>query len=438
MQYWYTYSGQGGHGVRKTNRNRFQSSLTCSVLMTGHRSRTTAAAWAILSASLLATVFFSILVKQGIDDDEQRQFGFSCDQITLKIQERLGAYALILRGGAALFAGSQSVDRHAWRAYVETLHPEESIPGVQGIGFAQVIPPDQLVGHVARIRSEGFPEYAVRPPGERAIYTSVIYLEPFRDRNLRAFGFDMFSEPVRRVAMERARDSGKVALSGKVKLVQETSEGVQAGTLMYVPVYRNDAAVSTVEQKRKALIGWVYSPYRMNDLMEGILANMTSQEGKVADLEIYDGSQAAPATLLFDSRVAQINARDSLTYQQRVIHINDHPWMLVFHRPATTSGISYTPAWFALIGGLALSGLLFGLMLAMINTRTNAVRIAAELTDEIRDREQLLKESETRFRSMADGAPVLIWVSGVDGLRNYFNPDFPLVQFPMEAISATL
>jgi PAS domain S-box-containing protein len=36
-------------------------------------------------------------------------------------------------------------------------------------------------------------------------------------------------------------------------------------------------------------------------------------------------------------------------------------------------------------------------------------------------REQLLKESESRFRAMADSAPVLIWVSGVDKLCNYFN-----------------
>ncbi|MDJ0556313.1 MAG: PAS domain S-box protein [Microcoleaceae cyanobacterium MO_207.B10] len=35
--------------------------------------------------------------------------------------------------------------------------------------------------------------------------------------------------------------------------------------------------------------------------------------------------------------------------------------------------------------------------------------------------ESALRESEERFRSMADSAPVLIWVSGVDGKCNYFN-----------------
>ena len=39
--------------------------------------------------------------------------------------------------------------------------------------------------------------------------------------------------------MEQARDSGQPAMSGKVKLVQEVGKQVQAGFLLYVPVYRN-------------------------------------------------------------------------------------------------------------------------------------------------------------------------------------------------------
>ena len=377
-------------------------------------SRKSAPAWAILCIGLLLTAFLSIHVKQGIDNDEQRQFGFSCDQIALKIEERIAAYASILRGGAALFTASPSVDRHAWRTYVETLQPDESVPGIQGVGFSQVITLDQLAGHVASIRDEGFPEYTVWPPGERAIYAPVIYIEPFLDRNLRALGFDTYSEPVRRAAMEQARDSGKAMLSGKVELVQETGKKVQSGILMFVPVYRSGASLSTVEQRRAALVGWVYIACRMNNLMDGILVNFTSREGKVADLDIYDGPQATFANLLFGSS----SNHNKLLDQQRTIDINGRTWLLIFHHSVI---VSYLPAWLALTGGLALSVLLFGLMFSIINSRTNAARLAAKLTEDIRGREQLLKESETLFRSMADGAPALIWTSGVDKLCNYFN-----------------
>ncbi|PZN82130.1 MAG: hypothetical protein DM484_06980, partial [Candidatus Methylumidiphilus alinenensis] len=246
-------------------------------------------AWVTLLVGLLLTVFASLQVKQGIDQERARQFAFVCDQVTLKIQDRLEAYALILRGGVALFAASKAVEREEWQAFVGNLRAWQSVPGAQGIGFSQVIPADRLAAHIAQIRSEGFPDYTVRPLGKRALYTSIIYLEPFRDRNLRAFGYDMYTEPVRRAAMQQACDTGEAALSGKVKLVQETETEVQAGTLMYAPVYRNGATVETVAQRRAALLGWVYNPYRMNDMMAGILGNWESREGKTVDLKIYDG-----------------------------------------------------------------------------------------------------------------------------------------------------
>jgi len=345
---------------------------------------------ATLVLSLLVTIFASFLVKQGIEQTAVGQFVFACDQVTLKIQERLGAYALILRGGEALFSASVSVERNEWQAYVEKLQAKQSVVGVQGIGFTQFIPADQLAAHIAKIRSEGFPDYTVKPPGERTAYTSIIYLEPFRDRNLRAFGYDMYTEPIRRAAMDQARDTGEAALSGKVELVQETGTDVQAGVLMYIPVYRNGAPISTVEQRRSALVGWVYSPFRMNDLMTGILADWVNHEGKTIELAIYDGREATPASLLFDSQPAGTADVPSLFYQQRTINFNGHQWLLVLDHTVKLSAIDFAPAWAVLAGGLALSGLLSGLMRSVINTRINADRIAEDLTTEIRQAQEKL------------------------------------------------
>ena len=364
--------------------------------------------FAVLAASLLATVFLSFQAKQSIELEAVDQFAFVCDQITLKIQDRLGAYELVLRSGAALFSESKVVDRQSFRSYIETLRAVKSVPGFQGIGFAPVIAADQLASHLAKIRAEGFPAYTVRPAGQRALYTPIVYLEPFNGLNLRAFGYDMYSEPVRRAAMEQARDTDRAALSGKVELVQETGANVQAGTLMYVPVYRHGMPVETIAQRRAALTGWVYSPYRMNDLMSGLLQGWENSLLKSIDLEIYDGPQATPATLLYDSQANHVPEVHSLFYQFRTISFNGHQWSLALDRTTSPSGINYTNAWATFFGGLALSCLLFGLVLAN-NTKARTICIAQEHAAELKRRTTALQESEFRLKFAIEGAGDGIW-----------------------------
>jgi CHASE1-domain containing sensor protein len=373
-----------------------------NAIPTGHPIRAAWRAWAMFAAGLLVTGVASLQVKQRIDLEAAHQLGFVYDHATLKIQERLNNYAQILRGGAGLFTASTSVERAEWRDYVAALHPEQSVPGLQGVGFAQLIAPGQLGAHIASIRQQGFPDYTVRPAGERPVITSIIYLEPFRDRNLRAFGYDMFSEPVRRAAMEQARDTGNVALSGKVALVQENAKDVQAGTLMYVPVYRQGVPAATLEERRQALLGWVYSPYRMNDLMHGMLGLRELTHEQTIDMQLYDGAQATPAALLFDSKPDHVPDAQAPFYQQRKVDFGGRQWLLVFDNSLDAEHLNYASAWFVLIAGCVISALLFGLMRSVNNTRASARRMADELIATIHFREAALERSNAELTRLGE------------------------------------
>ncbi len=337
-----------------------------------------------LALGLLATAYTALQVKSSIDKDAADEFAFVCDQITLKIEGRLSSYALLLRGCQGLFAASDSVSRKEWRAYTQAVRAGDPAPGYQGIGFSLWIPHDDLAAHVAKIRAEGFPDYKIRPPGERDDYSSIIYLEPFAERNLRAFGYDMFSDPVRRKAMERARDTGEPALSGKVKLMQEGDKDVQSGTLLYVPVYRRDAARTTLAERRSALVGWVYSPYRMNDLIGGILGDSDIRPGHLPRVRIYDGGEPFPSNLLFDSAPDAPAETDPRFLQERIIDFNGTLWLLVFTGNTVPVPADYVPAAITLLAGLIISGLIVGLLLA-IYKRSDAVEMAEDLAARIRD-----------------------------------------------------
>ncbi len=360
-------------------------------------------AWVILAASVILTIVVTFYMKTDVDVQAKREFIFACNEIRGKIDARLQAHEQILFAGAALFDASDKVTREQWRIFTQRLNLESNFPGIQGIGFALRIQPDRLAQHVKDISSEGFPDYNVRPKGDRDAYSSIIYLEPFLGRNLRAFGYDMLSEPVRSAAMERARDQNQAALSGKVVLVQETEADIQAGTLMYVPVYRRGMPTGTVEQRREALFGWVYSPYRMTDLMRGTLGGWDSQEGLRIRLQVYDGTRLSPDTILYDSQTARdMGSAPQFTEELQVI-FNGSLWTLRFTQTGgLVSLVGYAKVWLTLASGTIISFLLFGLTLSLLNTRFNAGQMADRLTAELR-------ATEERWQFALEGSRDGVW-----------------------------
>ncbi len=363
-------------------------------------------AWGLLVAGLICTVLASLYVKAGVEAAAQREFDFACNEIRLNISDRLAANAQILHSSAALFDASDTVTRAEWRAFTRGLQVDRQLPGTQGIGFARLIPREQLAQHVLGIRREGFPDYQIWPAGKREAYSAIVYLEPFSGRNLRAFGYDMLSETVRREAMERARDENVAALSGKVVLVQETGQEVQAGALMYVPVYRHGLPRETIEQRRAAIQGWVYSPYRMSDLMHGTLRGWdVKQKDREISLQVYDGDVVSASTLLYDSHSTGGNALTSPGQVTRLIPIETagHRWTLRFLRlgdPA--SAVGYGSVWLVLLGGTIINLLCFGLALSWLNTRANA----------------------RRTRTLVESLPQLVWTSLPDGRCDYLSPQW--------------
>ncbi|MCX7143850.1 MAG: CHASE domain-containing protein [Proteobacteria bacterium] len=359
------------------------------------------------SVALLISLAALVIVWQELAIRHERNlhdaFEFETQRITTKVRERMRAYAHILRSGAGIFAGSDKVKRDQWRAFVDKLDLGHSYRGIQGVGFSLLIPKTGLNDHIREIRRQGFPDYNVRPAGEREVYTSIIYLEPFTDRNLRAFGYDMFAESVRNEAMSRARDTGEVALSDKVELVQETSADIQAGLLAYFAVYKNGAMAQTREQRRAALLGWVYSPYRMNDLLTPVLES----ELRAIRLEIFDEGTASQNTLLFDNQhdspveTATDNTQAISSIQR--IEIGGRYWTLRYTAlPGYAEASTLSPLWNELLALSIIGVLLLGLTMAFINTRRRAEVIAHELTDSLR-------QSEERWKFALEGAGDGVW-----------------------------
>ena len=334
------------------------------------------AAWAVLAVSLCITLVSLTLSVHSLQVRARDRFEFEVQKASFAIAQRMQGYEQVLRGGVGLFKASEKVTRDDWHDYVENLQIDTYWPGIQGIGHTIMLSPAELDRHIAAVRKDGFPGYSVYPAGERAQLSSIIFLEPFTGRNLRAFGYDMFSEKIRREAMELARDNDSPAVSGRVTLVQEMGGNVQHGFLMYLPLYRKKMPITTVEQRRAAHYGYVYSPFRIEDLMRGILGPGVP----FIDFVLYDGPTLDKENVLYmeNKKPRDTPARFSTTTE---IKLPGRVWGARFESSQQLEAelSKATPIWIGL-GGLVLNGLLFYMTLSLSRSRIQATKDAAQLS----------------------------------------------------------
>ena len=291
---------------------------------------------------------------------------------------------------------------------------------LRDFGFAQLLRREGLAEHVRSIRAEGFPEYRVWPEGEREIYSSIVYLEPFAGRNPGSFGYDMLSEPVRRAAMERARDNDEATLSGKVILVGDNELETNPGSLMFAPVYRMGAPRTTVAERRTALVGWIFSPCRTADVMKGVLPNHGVPEHRRLHLEIFDGTEPNPATLLYDS-ISNCDRQGSPGTPlklQMTADSSGRPWLLSFADDSSQGfGADYSKAWLVLTGGLANSFLIGGLVLALAGIRAHGRQLALRLTTDLR-------RTKERWKFALEGSRDGVWDWNIQTGKTFLSPRF--------------
>ncbi|WNG32897.1 response regulator [Archangium violaceum] len=324
----------------------------------------------VLALSLLLTVCVSLLLNANVRARDQARFNNLVQSTSDRILRRLDTYIALLQGTEGLFATQQEVSPDEFSAFVQLFELQTHYPGIQGLGFSQ------------RLSDE---------------HHSIVLLEPRDSRNQAAMGYDMYSEPNRREAMARARDTGQPALSAKVTLKQEIHEKKQAGFLLYLPVYRGGQTPATVEARREALVGFVYSPFRADDLLNGIFG--IEHKPRVS-FQVYDGTAVAPEHLLHVSHDPEVLAREPMFTTTKTLTVAGRSWTLTF---ASLPSFDETASEFvvvpSLVAGVLVSLAFFFLTRAQVRAREAAERSADELRVALAERARVevqLREADRR------------------------------------------
>jgi PAS domain S-box-containing protein len=319
---------------------------------------------------------------------------------------------------AALYAANQTVDRRQFQDFVRTAFTTQ--PGTLALEWIPRVSDAARAAYEAGVRREGFPGFQImeRSPqsltlraGRRNEYFPVHYIEPSRG-NEAALGFDLGSEPVRRLTLEAARDTGRAVATERITLVQGT--GTRYGFLALRPIYRGGAVPGPPETRREQLIGFVAGVFRVEDMMRAALRGLVVRE---VGLRVFDVTNSPTPVLLF-TRGAEspagpgapggedAAARRGLT-RATTIQVAGRQWSVRFDLPPESlAGKRGWSAWGALAGSLAFTLLLAGYLRSLLSRTTQVERLVEERTADLTVTAARLRESEEHFRALFEEAPV--------------------------------
>ena len=362
--------------------------------------------WAVLAGSLAfsaaSTYYFSVQVRQ----DAHSRFETVAVGVANDAHSRIRAYGDVLFALRGLFDSSNEVTRDEFHQFAQALSLGERYPGVTNISFTFRVPHARKLQFERAVRAEksplvkGLPEFAIKPPGERPEYAVLSYLEPM-GKNVAAWGLDLNADPLRRSAVDRARDSGQISASSGVTLLRDGNTSI-ASTLLRLAVYRGGGVPGSVEERQRLYSGIVGSAVRVGEMIDATLSKEVLSR---AQLQIYEagGEGAEKDTLLFDSAASGATASAAAPGEfsrygvTRSLAVGDREWrLLIVPRKDPVDFLDKAGTAAILAALLAISALLFWLMTSVAISESRGAELAK------RNREAALLREKLQEQAMRD------------------------------------
>ncbi len=366
----------------------------------GRHLRCGVAAYGVLLIALLLTLLAFYYVRHNVKAEARIRFDDSTLAAKTVIYRRVNRYLDAMFGARGLFLGSDPVEREDWDGYVRALEPEARyrLNGLQSLCFAKYVRPGEREAFSREARDEGVRDLWPEPNGERAAYFPLEFVAPSNEANRRMFGYDAYSDPTHRFAMDRARDTGSPQATRMDNVLTETPHDSEAGLAskkglaVYLPVYQKDEPRQSVAERRHALRGFVVATFTTNELFG---KSFSRHFHPAIDFEVYDGENATASSLLYDKngvRNAGEKGDAALFSSERRIKklLVGREWTLYFSTlPAFEIGSAKRnlPT-FVLVSGAMVSFLLFGITWMLARSRAQAFRVGTDLKEANRELEQ--------------------------------------------------
>jgi PAS domain S-box-containing protein len=346
----------------------------------------------------------------------------------------------VLRFISDLYASSTVVNRQEFRTFVT--QSLASFQGIQALSWNPIIHASERAGFEKNAQLEGYPNFQITErdadkkmgrAGDRPAFVSVLFIEPYNG-NESALGYDVYSNNLRHEAIDRARDSGELALTAGITLVQE--RGKQQGVMSFMPIYQNGHPHQTQKEKRQAISGYAVGVFRVGDVVTHAL-NGLNIEG--LSYRLIDQSAPAAEQLLFSSAsptLSPLELPSNRFFGEKISLISYSSFQVGgrFWRFEVVPTQNYfalhqsNNSWLILLGGLVLTSLVAAFSLISSGRERMLRQLVAERTAELERQHvitySILQEKEqahARLDLLLNSTGEGIYGIGLDGACTFAN-----------------
>tara|TARA_R110002072_G_scaffold138109_5_gene281171 strand:- start:6616 stop:8274 length:1659 start_codon:yes stop_codon:yes gene_type:complete len=298
---------------------------------------------AIFLLVIAITCLSVFAIERGEEQREQVMMNRTAIAMASALERRASVNASYLRAGAALFSTVGRVDMATFGRFVAELRLDADYRGAEGYGWAPVLNAREVAEFESDLGRYRVAEMEVQPTlaeQPRDMLVPIALLQPDTARNRRAIGFDMYSEPIRRAAMDEAERTMRPTASGRVVLVQE-GDGFAPGFLIFMPVFDTSSG-------ERQLKGFIMSPFNAQDFLASA-AELVDRKG--LGVRLYDGNPDE------DNLLGSLEG-DELSGEilQQTVRVANRDMTLVIQ--AAGSGVLSPMSLITLLFGLAVASLL--------------------------------------------------------------------------------
>ncbi|MEN9904111.1 MAG: hypothetical protein RLZZ555_676 [Pseudomonadota bacterium] len=366
--------------------------------------------WLILAAGAASTLALYQFSERWVHSMVTARFELRSNEFRSKLQTHVVGLSEVLRGVQAYAGQNETVSQESWQRLRDTLRLDESYPGFADLIHYRAVSGKDLPEMIEQQRALSGRDFVVRPAGQRDFYVLVANLAPVTERNAMGLGFDAWSSPLRRDALESARDSGNPTITARTQLVID-QEPVPA-FVIYQAIYRGGLLPASLEERRELLTGFAGTSVRYHDLLRELLP---AGEPDLL-LQLYDSraAQTGPATLVYSSPPPRDGLVEGLQKIQE-IEVGGRRWTL-----ATSASrrfllpLERTYPLLVLVGGTLMTLLLFALSRLLVGQRLRAEQLAREMSQQALD-------AKERLNTILDSVETNIYIKDADYRYQYAN-----------------